>query len=63
MLNDDYCIGCGSCQYACPVLPQKAIVVEQREVHTFAFNPKQHGPKARIGGKYLKEAEDEGFPF
>jgi ferredoxin len=26
-LNRDFCIGCGGCEYACPVQPQKAIVV------------------------------------
>jgi len=26
-LNRDYCIGCGGCEYACPVQPQKAITV------------------------------------
>ncbi|MFH2202269.1 MAG: 4Fe-4S dicluster domain-containing protein [Elusimicrobiota bacterium] len=63
VVNDDYCIGCGACDYACPVTPDKAVRVTPREVHTFAFNPKQHGPKAKIGEQFLREAQDEGFPF
>jgi formate hydrogenlyase subunit 6/NADH:ubiquinone oxidoreductase subunit I len=29
----DVCVGCGNCEYACPVLPGKAIYVEGNEVH------------------------------
>jgi len=32
-VNDDLCIGCGACEFACPVQPRKAIVVTGRRRH------------------------------
>jgi ferredoxin len=32
-VNEELCIGCGACEYACPVRPQKAIVVSARAEH------------------------------
>jgi ferredoxin len=64
VLNDDYCIGCGSCQYACPVKPVRAILVKPKGVHSFAFNPRQQGPKARKKGlQYIPKPEKSEFPF
>ncbi|MFT3781599.1 MAG: 4Fe-4S binding protein [Nibricoccus sp.] len=36
VLNQKLCIGCGACEYACPVRPVKAIVVTGRSVHAEA---------------------------
>ena len=33
-VNESRCIGCGACEYYCPVRPFSAIYVEGREVHT-----------------------------
>ena len=33
-VNESRCIGCGACDYFCPVRPFSAIYVEGREVHT-----------------------------
>ena len=33
-VNESRCIGCGACEYFCPVRPFSAIYVEGREVHT-----------------------------
>lgn len=33
-VNEQHCIGCGACEYYCPVRPFSAIYVEGREVHT-----------------------------
>jgi ferredoxin len=35
-LNVELCIGCGACQYACPVKPEKAITVAGLPRHAFA---------------------------
>lgn len=32
-VREKYCIGCGACEFACPVIPYKAIYVEGNEVH------------------------------
>jgi len=33
-VNESRCLGCGACEYYCPVRPFSAIYVEGREVHT-----------------------------
>lgn len=48
------CIGCGACEYACPVRPQRAITVEARPVHTRARKAEAAQPAAR---------PVSGFPF
>jgi len=32
-IDKDTCIGCGACQYACPAIPDKAIIVEGATPH------------------------------
>ena len=32
-INADICVGCGACEYICPVRPQRAIHVEGNEIH------------------------------
>ncbi|MBI5625482.1 MAG: 4Fe-4S dicluster domain-containing protein [Elusimicrobia bacterium] len=60
-LKDDYCIGCGACEAACPVLPEKAIAVRPKRLHTFAFIPRKAGRGARLSD--IKPDRDEGFAF
>ncbi|NBC83556.1 MAG: 4Fe-4S dicluster domain-containing protein [Bacteroidetes bacterium] len=38
-VNPDICVGCGACEYACPVLPQKAIIVKANTIHQIAEKP------------------------
>ncbi len=52
--NQDICIGCGHCEFACPVTPFKAIFVDGNPVHMAAARPE------------IKESEitkPEEFPF
>jgi ferredoxin len=35
-INEDICIGCGGCEFICPVRPYRAIFVEGNEVHQTA---------------------------
>jgi ferredoxin len=54
-LNRDFCIGCGGCEYACPVLPQKAITVTGYRRHGRARKP--------IDQKAATPVPAGGFPF
>jgi ferredoxin-type protein NapF len=49
------CIGCGACEYACPVRPYRAIYVDGNEVHQVAEKP--HFDDMEV------ESQDEEFPF
>lgn len=37
--NDEICIGCGHCEFACPMVPYKAIYVDGNPVHMAAKKP------------------------
>jgi ferredoxin len=38
-IDPQYCIGCGACEHACPVLPHTAIFVDGNPVHKIAVAP------------------------
>ena len=55
-VDTELCIGCGGCEYICPVRPQRAIVVDGLPVHARA-NPVDRGMDNTV-----REIEEE-FPF
>jgi len=52
--DNSICIGCGACEYACPVIPFKAIYVDGNPIHELAQKPES---------KKVEEDEIEEFPF
>jgi ferredoxin len=54
-VNQDLCIGCGACEYACPAQPNKAITVTGQRQHDQATR--------RIEGKALDPRRRGDFPF
>jgi ferredoxin len=53
-ITPDICVGCGACEYACPVTPFKAIVVDGHLQHQTAQKPPE---------ETLEEKPLEDFPF
>jgi polyferredoxin len=53
-VNDDLCIGCGSCEHPCPSTPDKAIYVESNPVHLTAKKPesKKAEPQSKPGADF-----------
>ena len=67
--EEEYCVGCGACEYACPVRPQRAITVSGNQLHLTAKKPKekpkeyQQEKKEEIKNTKTKENNKKEFPF
>jgi polyferredoxin len=55
-LDPDLCIGCGGCEFICPVRPDKAIIVNGLNVH-------ERAKAVVLGGKNTVRKKEEEFPF
>jgi len=53
-IDADICVGCGGCEFICPVRPQRAIYVEGNDVH-------QQARAFDVGKKEDNEITDFGF--
>jgi ferredoxin-type protein NapF len=63
-VNTDYCIGCGACEYACPAVPEKAIIVEGNDIHQMAQERPREKVKEQPEKQLLDEENvEEEFPF
>ncbi len=55
VVDESICIGCGACEYACPVSGEKAIFIEGNTIHKLAKKPKIE--------KLEPVNQEEYFPF
>ena len=67
-VHDDVCIGCGACEYICPVLPHKAIVVqglaEHRKAKKFEESMRLYKPQEKPQDYSAPTTTpDNPFPF
>ncbi|SHL28736.1 4Fe-4S binding domain-containing protein [Desulfatibacillum alkenivorans DSM 16219] len=54
-VDEDVCVGCGACEFACPAKPYKAIYVKASLIHGQALPPKK--------GESVQNLVGEDFPF
>lgn len=54
VLYPDFCIGCGSCEHACPVRPERAVLV-----HAIPLQVEAEDPKKRLGREVLEDKSGE----
>ncbi len=55
-IDTSICIGCGACEYICPVTPHKAIYVDGNPLHQIAEKPKIEELDKQVD-------DEEAFPF
>ena len=55
-VNPDLCIGCGGCEFICPVRPHRAIIVNGLEIH-------ERSKPVILGQKNTVREVEEEFPF
>lgn len=55
-ITPELCIGCGGCEFICPVRPDKAIIVDGLRVH-------EHAEVVMLGQENSAREKEEEFPF
>ena len=66
-IHSEVCIGCGACEYVCPVRPHKAIVVQGLAVHTkavvFQDSMRLYHPEKQSKRTLTPSGDADVFPF
>ncbi|MBE6385280.1 MAG: 4Fe-4S dicluster domain-containing protein [Lentisphaerae bacterium] len=60
-VTPELCVGCGGCEYICPVRPQQAVIVNGLRKQEVAADPAKY--RSRDEKKNEKPAADDAFPF
>ena len=64
VINMRYCIGCGACEFACPVIAKNAIFVNPFSVHEKADPPAEKDESQQNGNQGTEQDNtDTGFAF
>jgi formate hydrogenlyase subunit 6/NADH:ubiquinone oxidoreductase subunit I len=61
-VTPELCVGCGGCEYICPVRPQRAVIVNGLRKQEVAADPAKYRGREEVKKKSKPAAED-AFPF
>jgi ferredoxin len=61
-VTPELCVGCGGCEYVCPVRPQRAVVINGVLKQETAADPARYRGRDEVKKKSTTAADD-AFPF